>query len=82
MDPEAPGLLSSIIGSAHKETRNLSRSISKMFRNFLFSVQFMVYGRVHRILARGGARGLLPPPHVYAPDGIQIQIEINNAIPI
>ena len=43
MDPEAPGLLSSIIGSAHKETKNLSRSISKMFRNFLFSVKFMVY---------------------------------------
>ena len=43
MDPEAPGLLSSIIGSAHKETKNLSRSISKMFRNFLFCVKFMVY---------------------------------------
>lgn len=35
MEPEAPGLESSIIGAAHNDTKNFSRTISKIMRNFL-----------------------------------------------
>ena len=35
MLPLAPGFESSIIGSAHRDTRNLSRSIPNMLRNTL-----------------------------------------------